>query len=68
MFFFFKSIKHPSVWLRESNNQNLKEIHALGSEIIATRTDNGRRTRGDHILERCLQTFGVNSRSVEQKK
>ncbi len=29
----------PSVWPRESNNQNLKEICALGSEIIATRTD-----------------------------
>ncbi len=28
-----------SVWLRGSNNQNLKEIHELGTEIIATQTD-----------------------------
>ncbi len=27
-----------------SNNQNLKESHALGKEIIATRTADGRRT------------------------
>ena len=32
------------VWSRESKNQNLKEIHAIGSEIIDA-TD-GRRTDG----------------------
>ena len=31
--------KHPSVWPRESNSLNLKEIHALGIEIIATQRD-----------------------------
>ncbi len=33
----FKNV--PSVWFRGSHNQNLKEIRALGSEIIATQTD-----------------------------
>ncbi len=48
-FFFQKFRKSPSVWPRESNNQNLKEIlRALGSEIIAShgRTDHRRRTDG----------------------
>ena len=29
-----KEEKRPSVWPRESTNQNLKEIHVLGSETI----------------------------------
>ena len=42
-FFFQKFKKRPGVWPRASNNQNLKEIRALGSEIIVSRTD-GRQT------------------------
>ncbi len=38
--------KSPGVWPRGSHNQNLKEIRALGSEIIATQT-NGRHTMDD---------------------
>ncbi len=54
--FFFKFKKRLGIWPRESKNQNLKEIHAIGSEIIdATdgrrmpdgRTDDGRRTNFD---------------------
>ncbi len=37
-----------SIWPRGSNNQKLKEINALGSEIIATRTDR-RRTKSHTI-------------------
>ena len=44
-FFFSKIQKRPSIWLRGSNNKNLKEIRASGSEMIAIRTD-GRRTDG----------------------
>ena len=41
--FFFSKIKTgPSVWRKGSNNQNLKGIRALGTGIIATRTDYGR--------------------------
>ena len=36
-----KKKKIHSVWPRGSNNQSWKEIRALGSEIIATRTDDG---------------------------
>ncbi len=38
---FFQKInkKIAGVWPSGSNNQNLKETHALGSKIIATRTD-----------------------------
>ncbi len=46
-FFFQKFKKRVSVWPKGSNNQNLKEIRALGSEIIATRTDDGRQTTDD---------------------
>ncbi len=48
-FFFQKFKKRRDVWLRGSNNQNLKEIRALGSEIIATRTDDGRTTDDGQI-------------------
>ncbi len=34
--------KSSMVWPKSSNNQNLKEIHTLGTEIIATRTEDGR--------------------------
>ena len=37
--FLQKLKKHPSVWPKESNNQNLKPIRTLGSEIIATQID-----------------------------
>ncbi len=40
--------KSKNVWPRGSNNQNLKEIRALGSETIATRTD-WRRTNFDFM-------------------
>ncbi len=48
MFVFFQNFnKRLDIWPRECENQNLKEIHALGSEIInATtdwRTDDGRK-------------------------
>ncbi len=48
MIFFSKIKKLPSVWPKGNNNQNLKDIRAVGSEIIATRTD-GRRTKS-HII------------------
>ncbi len=35
----FKKKNNLSVWPRGSNNKNLKEIRALGTEIIATLTD-----------------------------
>ena len=39
IFFFLKKFKnHPTVSPRGSNNQNLKEIAALGTDIIATRS------------------------------
>ncbi len=44
-FFLKNENKCLRVWPRGSNNQNLKEIRALGSEIIATRTE-GRMTDG----------------------
>ena len=44
MCFFENFKKRVSVWPRRSHNQNLKEIRAFGSEIIATRTTDGRTT------------------------
>ena len=40
--------KRPSVWPRANQNQNLKEIRALGSEVIVTLTD-GRMTDDGRI-------------------
>ncbi len=48
---FQKFKKRPGVWPRGSNNQNLKEIRTLSSEIIATWTD-VRRT-DDRRLTNC---------------
>ena len=47
--FFLKFKKCPGIWPRGSNyNQNLKEIRALGSEILCHgRMDDGRRTMDD---------------------
>ena len=42
IFFFQKLKKRPSIWPRGSRNQNWKEIHAFGTEIIVTRTDDER--------------------------
>ena len=49
MLFFFQKLKNkrPAVWHRGSNNQNLKESRALGSEIIVSRTDDGPQTTDD---------------------
>ena len=49
MCFFEKLKKRVSVWPRGSRNQNLKEICAFSSEIIATRTTDGRTTDKSHI-------------------
>ena len=49
---FFQKInkKIAGVWPSGSNNQNLKETHALGSDIIATQMmDDGRQTNFDFM-------------------
>ncbi len=40
---------HLCVWFRGSNSQHMKEIRALGSEIIATLTTDGRWTNFDFM-------------------
>ena len=43
IFFFQKLKKNLGIWPRDSKNQNLKEIHAIGSKIIHA-TDGRRMT------------------------
>ena len=58
LIFFSKIQKSLSVWPRGSNNQNLKEIRALGSEIIATQTtDIGRQTNFDFLSSADIVIF-----------
>ena len=48
--------KRVSVWPRERNNQNLKEIRKLGTQIIATRTDEGQKSHTMTSTERVKQS------------
>ena len=53
IFFFQNSKKCLGIWPRESKNQHLKEIHAIGSDIIdatdGRTTDDERRTNFDFM-------------------
>ncbi len=55
MWVFLKFKKRVRVWHRGSHNQNLKEICAFSSEITATRTMDGRRTKVPYH-ELCWQS------------
>ncbi len=63
--FFQKCNKRSNVWPRGSNNHNLKEIRALGTEIMATHTD-GKRKNFVLISSADIAKLAVAKRSCEE--